>query len=148
MREFVRSNTQLSRLYYRLKMLRGIQGQSDEERILSELAEGINAPKTFVEFGFHPIQFNCARLAQNQEWRGLLIDGSASQVADGKALLPKRIEIVEMFLTLDNLEFIASKFSKLGVLSIDVDGNNYWLFERLIGIGPSIISVEYKASMR
>lgn len=147
MREFIRSNTLLRRLYYRLKMLRGIQGQSDEGRILSDLAEGIGAPKSFVEFGFHPIQFNCARLAQNQEWRGLLIDGSARQVADGKVLFPERIEIVEMFLTLDNLEFVASKFLKLGVLSIDVDGNDYWFLERLIGIGPSIISVEYNASM-
>jgi hypothetical protein len=127
-------------------MLRGLHGQSDESRILIDLAAAQGAPKTFVEFGFHPIEFNCAALAQKPDWRGMLIDGNEKQVADAKAILPKWIDIQQRFLTLDNLDFIGAKFPKIGVLSIDVDGNDYWFLERLIGLSPTIISVEYNSS--
>jgi hypothetical protein len=146
MREFVKSSAVLRRLYYRAKMLRGAHGQSDEGHIIWDLAERTCAPTTFVELGFHPIEFNCASLARKSDWRGLLIDGSARQVADARAILPRRIESVEVFLTLSNLAFIKSKFPELGVLSIDVDGNDYWFLERLIDSAPSVICVEYNAS--
>ncbi|WP_245306038.1 hypothetical protein [Bradyrhizobium sp. LTSP849] len=112
--------------------------------ILDRLA--VDAPKTFVEFGFHPIEFNCLRLARNAEWRGLLIDGSARQVADARALLPKHIEVVERFLNLNNLDFIKKAFPRLGILSIDVDGNDYWFLKELIEIQPAVICVEYNSS--
>ena len=63
-----------------------------------------------------PIEFNCAALARNVGWRGLLIDGNLRQVEDARAILPNRVEVAEAFLTLDNLDFIRSKFPQLGVL--------------------------------
>jgi hypothetical protein len=145
-KEFIKSSAMLRRLYYRAKIIQGARGQSDEDTIISALAKSTDAPKTFTEFGFHPIEFNCASLAQNPDWQGLLIDGNGRQASDARSVLPRRIEIVEAFLTLDNLDFIKSKFKRLGVLSIDVDGNDYWFLERLIGIKPSIICIEYNAS--
>ena len=143
MRELIRENTALRRLYYRLKLLQST-GQSNESRILFDLVK--DAPRSFIEFGFHPIEFNCASLARNTGWRGLLIDGSRRQVEDARAILPSRINVVESFLTLDNLDLIRSKFSQLGVLSIDVDGNDYWFLKGLIDIYPTVICVEYNAS--
>jgi hypothetical protein len=143
MRELIRENTALRRLYYRLKLLQST-GQSNESRILSDLVK--DAPRAFIEFGFHPIEFNCAALARNTGWRGLLIDGSKRQVEDARAILPSRVEVVESFLTLDNLDLIRSKFSQLGVLSIDVDGNDYWFLKAVIDIHPTVICVEYNAS--
>ncbi|KJC44106.1 hypothetical protein UB31_21255 [Bradyrhizobium sp. LTSP849] len=143
MRALVEKITPVRRLYYRARM-RSADGQSDESLILDRLA--VDAPKTFVEFGFHPIEFNCLRLARNAEWRGLLIDGSARQVADARALLPKHIEVVERFLNLNNLDFIKKAFPRLGILSIDVDGNDYWFLKELIEIQPAVICVEYNSS--
>ena len=77
MRQMVRENAALRRLYYRVQMLRP-KGQSNEDQILDKLTK--NAPRTFVEFGFHPIEFNCAALARNPNWQGLLIDGNSRQV--------------------------------------------------------------------
>jgi hypothetical protein len=145
-KKIIKSSAVLRRLYYRAKLFEGARGQSDEGTIISGLAKRTNAPKTFIEFGFHPIEFNCASLAQNPDWQGLLIDGNARQVSDARSVLPRRIEIVEAFLTLENLDFIKSKFQRLGVLSIDVDGNDYWFLEKLIDIKPSIICIEYNAS--
>lgn len=144
MREFVRNNTALRRLYYRYRLLRP-RSEADERQILSKLTEA--APRTFVEFGFHPIEFNCVEFARNPEWSGLLIDGSRRQVDDARALWPARIEFVESFLTLDNLDFIRQRFPRLGVLSIDVDGNDYWFLKALIDTSPAVISVEYNSTL-
>lgn len=143
MRQKLKENTTLRRLYYRLQMARS-KGQSDECRIIADLTK--NAPRTFVEFGFHPIEFNCAELARNPEWTGLLIDGNARQVEDARSLFSDRIKIVQSFLTLDNLAFIKSSYAKIGLLSIDVDGNDYWFLEQLIDTEPSVICVEYNSS--
>lgn len=142
-RRLVRSSTPLRRLYYRTQMNRA-RGQSDETQILERLSAGI--PKTFVEFGFHPIQFNCIELAKRPDWRGLLIDGNAQQVADALAILPSQISAIECFLTLDNLGYIKRAFPRLGVLSIDVDGNDYWFLRELIDTRPAVISVEYNST--
>jgi hypothetical protein len=77
MRQMIKENATIRRLYYRLQMARS-KGQPDESRIIADLTKGV--PRTFVEFGFHPIEFNCAELARNLDWRGLLIDGNARQV--------------------------------------------------------------------
>jgi hypothetical protein len=127
-------------------MIAGGHSQSDESQVITRLAKECLAPKTFIEFGFHPIEFNCISLARRPDWSGMLIDGNSRQIEDARALLPKRLDIVEAFLTLDNLEFVERRFPALGVLSIDVDGNDYWFLDRLICVQPTIISVEYNAS--
>jgi hypothetical protein len=144
MRQMIKKNTTLRRLYYRAQMLRA-KGQSDEGKIIAGLTRDV--PRTFIEFGFHPIQFNCAALARNADWRGLLIDGNEEQVTDARAILPSRIEVIKAFLNLENLDFIRSTFPRVGILSIDVDGNDYWFLKELIDTLPSIICVEYNASL-
>ncbi|WP_035675120.1 hypothetical protein [Bradyrhizobium liaoningense] len=146
MRQLIKSNPALRRLYYRFKSARAA-GQSDESQIIAALTRDLVAPRTFVEFGFHPAEFNCAQLARDPAWRGLLIDGNAQQVADAKALFPDRIQVVEAFLTRENLDFIKSAFAGIGVLSIDVDGNDYWFLKDLIDTRPVVICVEYNSSL-
>jgi hypothetical protein len=62
---------------------------------------------------------------------------NARQVEDARSLFSNHIRIVEAFLTLDNLDFIRTAFDKIGVLSIDVDGNDYWFLEALIETRPA-----------
>ncbi len=128
-------------LYHRIKALRGGASQSDEAGILVGLAR--SCPKTFVEFGFHPTEYNCIGLA---DFSGLLIDGDPGTVRLARAILPKRIQVREQFITLENLNSVASYHPELGVLSIDVDGNDYWLLEGLLPTRPHVIAAEYNAS--
>jgi hypothetical protein len=144
MRQLIKENTALRRLYYRMRLLRP-KSEADECVIISELTK--TAPRTFIEFGFHPIEFNSIELANNPEWCGLLIDGNKRQVEDGRALWPARIEIVDKFLTLENLDFVRQRFPKVGLLSIDVDGNDFWFLKALIDISPTVISVEYNSTL-
>jgi hypothetical protein len=129
-------------LYHRIKALRGGKSQSDEASILIGLAR--ECPKSFVEFGFHPTQYNCIGLT---EFSGLLIDGDPDTVNLARAILPERIQVREQFLTLDRLDSIARHHAELGVLSIDVDGNDYWFLEALMPARPHVIAVEYNASL-
>jgi hypothetical protein len=144
MRDLIKKNDTLRRLYFRSKLLLS-KSEADEGVIISDLTK--DCPRTFIEFGFHPAEFNCIDLARDPEWRGLLIDGSKQQTDDARALWPNRIDIVNSFLTLDNLDFIRNHFPQIGVLSIDVDGNDYWFLKALIGLSPSLIIVEYNSTL-
>lgn len=59
-------------------MAQGVEGQSDENQILRKLADETHSPKTFVEFGFHPAEFNSVSLISDHT--GLLIDGNSHHV--------------------------------------------------------------------
>lgn len=132
--------------YCWLSRWKGAVTQSDESAIIQRLA-GETAPRTFVEFGFHPREFNCIRLAADPSWRGLVIDGDAAMIAKTRGQpLFNHTKIEHRFLTLDNLDIVRDAFPDIGVLSIDVDGNDYWFLKALIDLRPSVICVEYNSS--
>ena len=120
--------------------------QSNENAILLRLTACVKHPKTFVEFGFNAHEFNCIGLVKT--YSGLLIDGDERTIAIARRALPSSVEAMTRFLTLDSLSIVEEKYpvGSLGILSVDVDGNDYWFLERLIHLRPSIISVEYNAS--
>ena len=57
--------TILRRLYFRARKLQAAS-ESDESAIIARLTA--TATPTFVEFGFHPVEFNCVTLAKNPAW--------------------------------------------------------------------------------
>lgn len=133
--------TPLRTLYHRIRLLRGARSQSDESEILRGLAAG--SPRTFVEFGFHPTEYNCSGL---RDFAGLLVDGDEETVRLARSILPPRIEVRHRFLDVDNVGELAEAFERIGVLSVDVDGNDYWLLRALLPASPAVIVVEYNAS--
>ncbi|MGH7295990.1 MAG: hypothetical protein ACRELB_13700 [Polyangiaceae bacterium] len=115
--------------------------------MLRDLLDWVAVPKVFVEFGFHPREFNCAGLIGS--FSGLLVDGDDDIVALAKRVLPPNVTAVRQFLDLEHLDVIRDfcRDRELGVLSVDVDGNDYWFLERLITLRPWLIITEYNASM-
>jgi hypothetical protein len=97
--------------------------------------------------GFSGWEFNCAHLAKH--WIGLLVDGDAYNVTNTKALFKKNITVERRWLTLDNLDLCANWLDgrTLGILSLDVDGNDYWFLENLISLNPCLIVAEYNSSL-
>jgi hypothetical protein len=120
--------------------------QSNEVTIIENLIGRFDVPKSFVEFGFSGWEFNCIKIAN--EWDGLLIDGDTYNITIARKIFSKKIVAKQMWLTLDNLDYILeySRTRKLGILSIDVDGNDYWFLEKLIVINPAIIVIEFNVS--
>lgn len=121
--------------------------QSDEAEILARLVEQLDAPRSFLEFGFSPSELNCAGLLHT--CRGLLVDGDRLNVEAARKVMPRKVKSLQLYLDLDNIHLLSARYrpGELGVLSIDVDGNDYWFLEALLpALKPAIVAVEYNAS--
>ena len=141
-------------------MIRGLDGladllrfrptsQSNEDVILEGLADSLPFPRTFVEFGFGPLELNCGRLIR-RGFGGILIDGAGGHAMTFLRwrLKPLRVDVLRRFLTVENIGFLRERFAcgELGVLSVDVDGNDYWFLRELLPVQPAVVVVEYNAS--
>jgi hypothetical protein len=102
------------------------------------------------------IECNAANLVINHGWRGLLFDGDAAQVERGRAFYAacpstgvSPPEFVHAWLTAENVAGLVALHGCAGpidLLSLDVDGNDYWLLEALSSVEPNVMVVEYNAA--
>lgn len=125
--------------------------QNGEDGVLYELCRRINVPPTFVEFGIGTgVEGNCVLLADVFGWSGLFIEPVDSAY---KALALKYkpggpVTTLRAAVTPENVEAIFSQAGvprDLGVLSIDIDGNDYWVWERITSWSPVIVVVEFNS---
>jgi len=107
----------------------------------------------FVEFGFAPDQCNCLNLAMNRGYSGLFIDGAKAKCDDAvevyQQLGLENVQIKNSFINKDNLNVLISESGITGdidVLSLDVDGNDYWFWQVIDCINPRIVVIEYNAT--
>lgn len=125
--------------------------QWGEDGILQFLTGNIDIRnKTFIEFGVEDFfESNCRFLLMKDVWQGFVIDGSPKNIdrlrtsyfywrypLSAKAAFITRENVCEL---LDE-----SGFDKdLGILSIDIDGVDYFVLERLQEWKPRVLIVEY-----
>ena len=109
-------------------------------------------PKVFVEFGVENYRESNTRfLAVNANWRGLIIDGSLENIDDIKSqdiYWRHDISAVHAFITSSNIEDLIMQNNipeNIGVLSIDIDGNDYWVWKAIQCVRPCIVVCEYNA---
>jgi hypothetical protein len=126
--------------------------QFGEDGIIQFLIANMPFPnKTFVEFGVEDYtESNTRFLLINDNWSGLVIDGSQSNIESIKQdpiYWKHDLTAVSAFITRDNINpLIASRFSgDLGLLSIDIDGNDYWIWEAIMVVSPRILICEYNS---
>jgi hypothetical protein len=146
LKEFIKK-TPLINVYILVKKLFvNPASQNDEDIILDRLINRYRIPNTFIELGFSGWEFNCAKLANS--WSGVLVDGDPYNVKIGNLILPKNITIVNEWLTLDKLGFIRAyaKNKEIGILSIDLDGNDFWFWQSLIDLRPALLIAEYNST--
>lgn len=120
--------------------------QNEEGDVLDTLVSRHAVPHSFIEFGFGGWEFTCARLART--WSGLLLDGDAYNVRIAKVIHPSSITAVQTWITRDTLSIVKdwAKDRAIGVLSVDVDGNDYWFLSDLLdSFHPAIIVAEYNS---
>jgi hypothetical protein len=108
--------------------------------------------KTFIEFGVENYtEANTRFLLINNYWSGMVMDGDASnisQIKNGQIYSFYDLRAIQCFITKDNINDIlnSSGFKKeVGILSIDIDGNDYWVWEAIKGWEPQIIICEYNS---
>jgi hypothetical protein len=125
--------------------------QWGEDGIIQYLvaAVAIESPQ-FVEIGVEDYrESNTRYLAMSSNWTGLLIDGSAGCINDiNQQSVTWRHGIIarRAFVDKDNVNSLIAAGGirgRIGLLSIDIDGNDYWVWEALNVIEPSIVVIEY-----
>jgi hypothetical protein len=126
--------------------------QFGEDGIIQFLITNLTIPhKTFVEFGVEDYKESNTRfLLINNNWSGLVIDGSQSnieKIQKDSIYWLYDLTPLNAFVTRDNINtLIASRFTgDVGVLSIDIDGNDYWIWESINVINPRIVICEYNS---
>lgn len=126
-----------------------------EDGIVSYLLQKLgNVPKTFVDIGAGDcIKSNCAALVTHFGWNGVFIDKDEIQLGIGKSFYKERIKhgseikFICAEVTDGNVNNIISGSGvkgEIGLLSIDIDGNDYWIWKTIDIIRPKIVLIEAK----
>jgi hypothetical protein len=108
--------------------------------------------KTFIEFGVENYRESNTRfLLVNNNWSGFVMDGSDENIS---ALKSEQLytffdlQAVCSFITAENINALLSGTgfnNEPGILSIDIDGNDYWVWKAITGIRPAVIICEYNS---
>lgn len=106
--------------------------------------------KIFVEFGVQNyLESNTRFLLVNNNWAGLIIDASAENISYIKKdpiYWQYNLKAVHAFVNKDNINNIFYENGiqgEVGILSIDIDGNDYWIWQSINIIKPAIVITEY-----
>ena len=127
--------------------------QWGEDGIIDWLVSRIpNIKKSFVEFGVQNYrESNTRYLLTAQNWRGLVLDGSMVHIEDIRSqdiYWRHDLRAKCAFIDRNNInDLIAESGLKgdIGLLSVDIDGNDYWVWQAIEVVSPAIVVCEYNA---
>lgn len=96
---------------------------------------------------------NAANLLINHGWHGLLVDGDADYVAKGRQFYASCRNtwiappiFVEQWITAENVEATVARErfgGSIDLLSLDLDGNDYWIWKALECVTPRVVVIEF-----
>ncbi|MDD5623506.1 MAG: hypothetical protein PHI23_02225 [Candidatus Peribacteraceae bacterium] len=115
--------------------------QNDEDGIIHAIFAMIGVTnRYYVEFGAEDgVQCNTRALRLFRGWQGLLLDGEHEDPA---------INLHRAFITVENIEELFRQYAVPAapdILSIDIDGNDYWVWKAITHWRPRVVIIEYNA---
>lgn len=130
-----------------------VSSQWGEDGIIQHLVKSIEIKnKVFFEFGVEKYtESNTRFLLQNNHWKGLVIDGSdenISYIKNDPIYWKNNLKAECAFITKDNINQLITKNGingDIGILSVDIDGNDYWIWKAIDCISPRIVICEYNS---
>ncbi len=136
-----------------------VYSQNGEDGILLFLFSIIGtSSRRFIEFGTGDgRECNSANLLMNFGWQGVLLEcvpdfvGASRQYFD--YVLSERasdVNIVHATITAENIDAVLREgcpYQDVDLISIDIDGNDYWVWNELSIFRPRVFVVEYAAVM-
>src|SRR6266478_3639226 len=109
-----------------------------------------NAEHRFIECVVENYrEANTRLLLLNDNWSGLVMDGSehyVSCIRSEQIYWRHDFTALARFITRENINSIiesAGFGERIGILSVDVDGNDYWIWEAITSVDPAVVIVEY-----
>jgi hypothetical protein len=134
---------------------RKVFSQNDEDGIIQEIFQRIGTTnKRFIEFGVEDGTECNSRLLLMDGWKGLWIDGSPEHVARMQPREGDAISAMQLFITAENIDQALGEWSagtpdspaEIDLLSIDIDGNDFWVWQAITSVRPRVVVIEYNAS--
>jgi hypothetical protein len=130
---------------------KGVYSQGAEEGVLERIFERVAPRQRFcVEFGASDglRNSNTALLLRERGWSGALIEGAEHRFARLKDHYAgsRDVRLLSARVTPDNVEALFARAEvpiDLDLLSIDIDGNDYWVWRSLERYRPLVVVVEY-----
>lgn len=131
-----------------------IYSQFEEDGILLYLDAVLEIEKKiFLDIGASDgINSNCANLAMNLGYTGVFIEGSKDSVERGRRYYANHPDtqlwppkFIEAFITRENINTLiaeAGLSGPIGVMSIDIDGNDYWVWEAVNVVESAVVVIE------
>lgn len=132
-----------------------IFSQFGEDGLINFLINNLNIKsKKFAEFGVENYEeANTRFLLENNSWTGLIFDSSNDNIdyiKDQKYYWKYNLIAKCEFINKENINILLSKNNfngDIGILSIDIDGNDYWIWESIDVINPDIVIIEFNARL-
>lgn len=134
----------LTRFQRRIPFIeRAEYSQNGEDGIIAAIFALIGTEgKFFVEFGAEDgVQCNTRYLRMRKGWRGLMMDGGHEDPA---------INLRRAFITAENIEELFRQYGvpeTFDLLSIDIDGNDYWVWKAITRFRPRVVVIEYNGCL-
>jgi hypothetical protein len=131
--------------------------QHDEDGMIQEIFRRIGVSnKVFVEFGVGDGTENNTLYLLLSGWQGLWIDGSETNAISinqhfAAFMQAKQLVFRHEFVNRETINQIigdAALPGSIDLLSIDIDGNDYWTWEAISVVQPRVVVIEYNAVFR
>jgi hypothetical protein len=127
--------------------------QWGEDGIIQRLVQVIPIDRRiFVEFGVQDYQESNTRfLLMHDNWAGMVIDGdqvNIDRIRQDEIFWRYNLKAECAFVKRDNINDLLKNngvVGDIGLLSIDIDGNDYWVWEAIEAVKPRIAVVEYNS---
>lgn len=131
-----------------------VYSQFGEDGIIQYLISKVPIERdVFVEFGVADYRESNTRfLLCNDNWSGLILDGGTSHIGFVRSNplgWRHSIDARTAFITRENVNEAISGAGisgDIGLLSIDIDGNDYWVLDVIDVVSPRILIVEYNST--
>ena len=125
--------------------------QNGEDGIIQYLVQNLPiSAKKFVEFGVENyMESNTRFLLEHDNWSGLVLDGSEKNIRyiqNDDIYWRFDLQARQAFITRENINELLRQggmSGHIGLLSIDIDGNDYWVWEAITEVDADIVVIEY-----
>ena len=128
--------------------------QNGEDGVLAEILRRIGVEnRFFVEFGVESgVEGNCVYLADVAGWQGLFMeaDDQMYRLLERKYRPRAGIRTTQAIVSPENIEQLLDEAevpAEPDVLSIDVDGQDYWIWEAIDRRRPRVVVIEYNSAL-
>lgn len=131
--------------------------QFGEDGIIQEIFRRIGTTnRYFVEFGVETgVETNSTYLLYNN-WKGLWMDGSSEHIQTihqnfSKTIAKGDLTAIQGFITAENIEQLFRQGNvpaEFDLLSIDIDRNDYYVWDAINVFKPRVVIIEYNAIFR